>query len=188
MEWLERNKWNGCERVKQMISMWLIPFHSLHSSHYYEPSSPQQHPVRQRDKTDKTDRHLVKHQTSQIRRNISDRMELILSRAVLTWTKLSVFLTCSRLSTGRPTWGFHQLFSRCVWGSGPGVHRPGWPTDQTLSLQSENRWETETQSPDDAAAVSLPRRNAEGREWMEEWRRERINDSQIIYWSVSDHV
>lgn len=32
--WLEQNKWNG---IKHIVSMWLIQFHLLNSSHYYEP-------------------------------------------------------------------------------------------------------------------------------------------------------
>uniref|UniRef100_A0A4W5M2Y3 Tetratricopeptide repeat domain 6 n=1 Tax=Hucho hucho TaxID=62062 RepID=A0A4W5M2Y3_9TELE len=32
----------GIEHIKYMVSMCLIPFHLLHSSHYFEPSSPQQ--------------------------------------------------------------------------------------------------------------------------------------------------
>jgi hypothetical protein len=39
---LEWTMWNG---IKHMVSMRLMPFHSLCSSHYYEPSSPQQPPL-----------------------------------------------------------------------------------------------------------------------------------------------
>ena len=35
--------WNGkLNSIKHVVSMWLISLHWLHSSHYYEPSSPQQ--------------------------------------------------------------------------------------------------------------------------------------------------
>jgi hypothetical protein len=43
--WLERNQWHGIEHIKHMVSMCLITLHPLHSSHYYEASSPQQPPV-----------------------------------------------------------------------------------------------------------------------------------------------
>jgi hypothetical protein len=38
-------KWNGIIYIKHMVSMCLMLFHVLYSSHDYEPSSPQQPPV-----------------------------------------------------------------------------------------------------------------------------------------------
>uniref|UniRef100_A0A674E8V3 Solute carrier family 15 member 2 n=1 Tax=Salmo trutta TaxID=8032 RepID=A0A674E8V3_SALTR len=40
-----QNKWNGIKYFKHVVSMCLIPFHLLHSRHYYEPSSHHQPPL-----------------------------------------------------------------------------------------------------------------------------------------------
>ena len=39
------NRWKGINNINHMVSMCLMPFHLLHSRHYYELSSPQQPPL-----------------------------------------------------------------------------------------------------------------------------------------------
>uniref|UniRef100_A0A4W5RQF5 Rho/rac guanine nucleotide exchange factor (GEF) 18a n=1 Tax=Hucho hucho TaxID=62062 RepID=A0A4W5RQF5_9TELE len=43
------HSWNGIKYINNILSMRLMPFHLLRSSHYYEPSSPQQPPLLHRN-------------------------------------------------------------------------------------------------------------------------------------------